>query len=213
MTTNTNRQAHKSVLASLRSVVPARQATFREALRVAEIQASKLLDVLGHESPEEVPLELITSLPRIRIVTDQALPNSGASYWNGQDWIIAINPDDSRVRQRLTIFHEYKHIVDHGFRHLLYTGSRAADADRQAEQVADYFAGCVLASRRMLKRAWGEGIQQPARLARLFGMSETAVRVRLQQIGLVDTRERCAPPATTSQFQRRQRPYDLGVPA
>lgn len=192
MTTN-NYQNHQSVLARLRSVVPKRAVSFKEAIRVAEIQASKLLDVLGHDEPDEVPLELITSLPRIRIVADQELPNSGASYWNGQEWIIAVNPDDSRVRQRLTAFHEYKHIVDHGYSHLLYTGSQSADANRQAEQVADYFAGCVLASRRMLKRAWGEGIQRPDRLARLFGISEVAVRVRLEQIGLTERRERCAP--------------------
>jgi Zn-dependent peptidase ImmA (M78 family) len=194
--------------------VPKRAVSFKEAIRVAEIQASKLLDVLGQDEPDEVPLELITSLPRIRIVADQELPNSGASYWNGQEWIIAVNPDDSRVRQRLTIFHEYKHIVDHGYSHLLYTGSRSADANRQAEQVADYFAGCVLASRRMLKRAWGEGVQRPDRLARLFGISEVAVRVRLDQVGLTDRGERCDP---TRRHEVRSfqsyRPYQTGATA
>jgi Zn-dependent peptidase ImmA (M78 family) len=213
MTTN-NYQNHQSVLARLRSVVPKRAVSFKEAIRVAEIQASKLLDVLGQDEPDEVPLELITSLPRIRIVADQELPNSGASYWNGQEWIIAVNPDDSRVRQRLTIFHEYKHIVDHGYSHLLYTGSRSADANRQAEQVADYFAGCVLASRRMLKRAWGEGVQRPDRLARLFGISEVAVRVRLDQVGLTDRGERCDP---TRRHEVRSfqsyRPYQTGATA
>lgn len=214
MTSTTHTINHHSVLASLRLVVPRRPVTFREAIRVAEIQASKLLAVLGQTEPDEVPLELITSLPRIRIVADHDLPHSGASYWNGQEWIIAIHPGDSRVRQRLTIFHEYKHIVDHGYRHLLHAGSRAADAERQAEQVADYFAGCVLASRRMLKRAWGEGIQRPAQLARLFGVSETAVRVRLEQIGLVEQRDRCAPLQNrrTRPFQQYRPTDSTGVP-
>lgn len=206
MTPISNPSTH-SVLATLRSVVPRRAVSFGDALRVAEIQASKLLAVLDQLEPDEVPLELVTSLPRIRIVRDDRLPESGTSFWNGQEWIIAVHPDDSRVRQRLTIFHEYKHIVDHGYQHLLYTGSHNADAARQAEQVADYFAGCVLASRRMLKRAWGEGIQQPARLAQLFGMSEVAVRVRLEQIGLTESRARCR--STYSDKLTTPRPFRL----
>jgi Zn-dependent peptidase ImmA (M78 family) len=175
----------RSVLADLRSVIPRRAVAQHEALRIAELQANKLLDTLGQNDPDEVPVELIASLPRIRIVLDRALPKSGSSYWNGQEWVIAVNPADSLMRQRFTIFHEYKHIVDHGFAQQLYRGRPTSTAATQAEQAADYFAGCVLASRRMLKRAWGEGIQRPAALAQLFGISELAVHVRLRQVGLL----------------------------
>jgi Zn-dependent peptidase ImmA (M78 family) len=50
----------------------------------------------------------------------------------------------------------------------LYAGSRSHSAARQAEQAADYFAGCVLMPRRSLKAAWGRGIQTPAALGNLF---------------------------------------------
>ncbi|WP_373864646.1 ImmA/IrrE family metallo-endopeptidase, partial [Nocardia vaccinii] len=36
------------------------------------------------------------------------------------------------------------------------------------------------------KRAWGQGIQKVTDLARLFGVSEIAIEVRLRQTGLRD---------------------------
>ena len=87
-----------SVLANLRSVVPTRPLNHDDAKRVAELQANKLLDVLGLTEPYgEVPIELIASLPRIRIVHDASLPKSGATYWDGQSWIIAVNPADAML--------------------------------------------------------------------------------------------------------------------
>ena len=72
--------------------------------------------------------------------------------------------------------------MDHPNRRRLYHGPRA---DQQAEQVADYFAGCLLVPRPLLKRAWGNGIQRQDELARAFNVSEQAIRVRLRQTGLV----------------------------
>lgn len=181
-----------SVLKDLRSVIPQRIIDGKEALRIAELQANKLLARLDDAEFGEVPLELVASLPRIRVVFDQVLPKSGASFWNGREWIIAVSAHDSHARQRFTVFHEYKHIIDHGSTHLLYSGTWRASASQQAEHAADYFAGCVLASRRSLKSAWGQRIQRPADLAQIFGMSQQAVRVRISQLGLLDERPRCA---------------------
>ena len=176
-----------SVLASLRTVIPDRASiTFAEALRIAELQANKLLErhqITGYP----VPAELITELPKIAIRYGSGLV-SGASYWDKYEqlWIIQLSRADSWQRRRFTVAHEYKHIIDHGRQNLLYRGTHRTAAAIQAEQAADYFAGCLLVPRRMLKRAWGRGIQRTAELARLFQVSEQAIGVRLRQCGLID---------------------------
>jgi Zn-dependent peptidase ImmA (M78 family) len=187
-----------SVLSSLRAVVPSRDSiTFAEALRIAELQANKLLESHGITG-YCVPSDLITELPKISIRYGGQLV-SGASYWDKQQqqWIIQLSRADSWQRRRFTLAHEYKHIIDHGRQFLLYRGTPRTTAALQAEHASDYFAGCLLVPRRMLKRAWGNGIQKTTELARLFQVSEQAIGVRLRQCGLVDERVRCLPTHTT----------------
>jgi Zn-dependent peptidase ImmA (M78 family) len=180
-----------SVLQVLRYLIPNRGGvTFEEALRVAELQASQLLQVLDID---EFPVlnETISELPRIRIEYSDDLPSFGLSFWNGRCWIIELSTRQSRARQRFTLFHEYKHIIDHGSAARLYPGDARHKATVQAELVADYFAGCVLVPRRALKSAWGHGVQKVHDLARLFDVSEQAIAVRLDQTGLRQPLEGC----------------------
>lgn len=191
---NTSTLTHQplSVLGSLRAVIPERaDITFGESLRIAELQANKLLE-RHHITDYPVPRDLITELPKLTVRYGSHLV-SGASYWDKHigSWIIQLSRADSWQRRRFTLAHEYKHIIDHGRQQLLYRGTRRTAAALQAEQAADYFAGCLLVPRRMLKRAWGNGIQRTAELARLFQVSEQAIGVRLRQCGLVEERIRC----------------------
>lgn len=186
-----------SVLGSLRAVIPRRgDITFAEALRIAELQANKLLE-RHHITDYPVPRELITELPKLTVRYSGRL-FSGASYWDEhqQSWVIHLPRSDSWRRQRFNLAHEYKHIIDHGRHRQLYRGTPNATAALQAERAADYFAGCLLVPRRMLKRAWGNGIQKTDELARLFQVSEQAIGVRLRQCGLVEDRVRHAPKET-----------------
>ncbi|BCT76449.1 hypothetical protein SCMU_22910 [Sinomonas cyclohexanicum] len=136
----------RSVLASLRALIPNRTVTSQsEALRIAEHQATRLLELHSiNDGP--VPTELILELPKIEIELVDA-PISGASFWNGNAWIIQINKHESHRRQRFTLAHEYKHIIDHNRADALYTGTRDTTPQQQAEQAADYFAGCLLVFR------------------------------------------------------------------
>jgi Zn-dependent peptidase ImmA (M78 family) len=203
ITTNGDSDSGRSVLVSLRRLVPERPLEFAEALRVAELQAVRLRE-LSDVAEDAMPEAVVSELPRISVVRRQ-LPTSGMSYWNGRCWIIALNSSEPEARQRFTLFHEYKHIIDHGRTDQLYTGTRSHTADEQAEQAADYFAGCVLMPKRLLKRAWGNGVQNTTRLAALFDVSPRAVEVRLAQIGLSDPVERCSPPRRSG--PRRPRRY------
>lgn len=171
-----------STLASLRAVIPHRQINYRESLQIAEIQARKLADFVA--DPNGIHEHHIKGLPRIAVHHDELQFASGMSHWTGQQWVITIKKDDPLFRQRFTLLHEFKHIVDHGSARLLYCGNGAHTADEQAERVADYFAGCALVGRRELKSAWGQGIQRAEDLAAHFGVSIQAIRVRLSQTGL-----------------------------
>lgn len=184
-----NLDERRSVLLNLRALIPQRRCRFEEALRIAELQATRLLEIMRVDTAP-VPSEVVSELPRIE-VRYRDLPTSGLSYWDGQTWIIALNQSEPWTRQRFTLLHEYKHIIDHGHVSSLYPGSRSRSREQQAEQAADYFAGCVLMPRRIMKRAWASGLQTPGRLARHFETSERAISVRLAQIGLVDDQPRC----------------------
>lgn len=209
-----------SILTSLRTLIPQRACSFAEALGIAERQAAKLNQLIAATSPSYHVAGLtehhLAQLPRIRIV-HEPLPVSGMSHWNGHAWIICLNADDAAVRQRFTLLHEFKHIIDHGRTHWLYThlaptrqatsrGKNAApgctsaasggtDSSVLAERAADYFAGCALVPRTALKQAWASGIQQPEHLADYFGVSEAAILVRLDQTGLSRSSDTDLPPA------------------
>ena len=197
----------RSVLASLRALIPIRQLEFGEGLVIAELQANRLLALFGI-SDGPVPSDVVTELPRIRLEY-RDLPTSGLSYWDGRarSWVICLNAAEPRTRQRFTLLHEYKHIIDHGTTDRLYTGSARQSAEQQAEQAADYFAGCALMPKRLVKRAWGQHVQRPTVLAAFFDVSPRAMDVRLTQLGLTEPRARCAPPSTGPAWHSRGTTY------
>jgi Zn-dependent peptidase ImmA (M78 family) len=182
-------QPETSVLAALRQLIPRRPLTLDEALRLAELQANRLLQLRnGLDIP--VPTTVVTELPRITVEHDPDLPAhaaSGCSDWDYRRhrWVISLNPTEPRRRRRFTVLHEYKHIVDHGSPGI--RPSRYPYQRPTAEIVADYFAGCVLIPKRQLAAAYYDGIQRPADLAQLFDVSKEAIQVRLAQIGLANT--------------------------
>lgn len=180
---------HLSVLALLRACVPPRDdITFDEALQIAERQATKLLELQGiTDGP--VPDSVITDIPHIRIINTARLGSSivadGASMWDvkSRRWVILLNRANTSQRQRSTLAHEFKHILDHPIDNL-YKATHRLRSSRQAEHAATYFAGCLLIPSQLLHRAWHNGIRHPAVLAKLFQASEHAIAVRLQQTGL-----------------------------
>ena len=179
-----------SVIASVRAVCPNRPLGLGEDLRVAELQANRLLGALEITRPS-VPETLIASLPRIQVERAAHLPGSGATRWLKGRWIIALNATDSVMRQRFSLVHEFKHVIDAPFGETLYPAIRDWKSRARREQIADYFAACVLMPRMWVKRAWREGVQDVDALARIFQVSQVAMRVRLQSIGLIETAPRC----------------------
>jgi Zn-dependent peptidase ImmA (M78 family) len=201
MTTNTYTRTEQSVLALLRGLVPKRPLSHQETLRIAELQANRLLQHFQIQTTA-VPSELIADLPRVRIDFELLLPVSGAAHWSGRYWVISLNAADHPSRQRFSLAHEFKHIVDHVGKDYLYADRPHMSAHEQAEKVADYFAGCLLMPKRVLKRLWGEGHQDSGQLADLLDVSTRAITVRLDQLGLTEPRSRCHQPVHATTMTR-----------
>ena len=185
----------QSVLAKLRALVPQRPLTPGEALRIAELQANHLLRHFRIDS-NAVPEEIVGELPRIRVVREDGLPVSGAAHWNGHYWLITVNADEPVFRQRFSVMHEFKHVLDHTTKDFLYNDRPHQTADEQAERVADYFAACVLMPKVAVTRHWCQGQQNIGLLAKTLRVSTAALRYRLDQLGLTEPeRRRCYPRA------------------
>ncbi|RIS61531.1 ImmA/IrrE family metallo-endopeptidase [Mycobacteroides abscessus] len=186
---------HLSVLALLRACVPPRDGiTYSDALQIAERQAAKLLELHGI-SDGPVPDSVITGIPHIRIINTTRLSRTavadGACTWDAKArrWVILLNRANTVQRQRSTLAHEFKHILDYPIDNL-YKAAHRLGRSPQAEHAATYFAGCLLIPREFLHRAWHDGIRHPAALATLFQASEHAITVRLRQTGLVKSAQR-----------------------
>ena len=188
----------RGVLAILRSLMPRRLLTTREAETVAELQANRLLELAGlPQAP--VPNELITELPRIAVRLDPDLPVSGCAQWVSGRWLISLNASEPWTRQRFSLAHELKHVIDHPAVNSIYAG------DQQAEHLADYFAACLLMPRRYVRSVWYDGMQSLAALSEHFGVSERAMAIRLQHLGLRNPapRHRALPDKPSAQKRRR----------
>lgn len=172
---------HTSVLTKLRAQSPKRGLLVREALGIAERQATQLLALSSIES-EPVPMEVLSYLPRVQLSTEEGLPSSGASFWDGDNWQLVANAGEHTHRQRFSLAHEYKHVIDHPLRDLLYPSHAVR------EQVADHFAACLLMPRRLVTRAWCSGEQDLDTLAELFAVSPAAMERRLLTLGHLQTR-------------------------
>lgn len=193
------------LLADLRSLSPQRRLTAVEAYGVAERQATRLLHRSGVTSGP-VPTEVITDLPFVRVATRRLLPASGATRWIKPRWVILLNGLESPTRQRFSLAHELKHVLDH--QHRQATGTLDTPTKHLAnERLCDYFAACLLMPRSWVKQAYGSGVQDVVALAERFEVSPQAMQVRLLQLGLVDRHGRCREiDNTISDIYLRSRP-------
>lgn len=189
--TESKRSYAPSAVASLRALMPPRPLSFAEACRVAELQAQRLLRLSGSTSAP-VPEEIITELPRIEVQRMANLIGSGATAWSRGQWRVRLNAAEPLTRQRFTLAHELKHILDAASEDVIYRDLPPGPArDRFIEAVCDHFAASLLMPRPWIKKLWGQGVQDLAALAWRFEVSQQAMLIRLQYVGLVDPLPRC----------------------
>jgi hypothetical protein len=192
---------NRGTLAALRALMPNRPLRHAEALRIAELQATRLLALAGITEPP-VSDRVITDVPKIQLKRMSPWPVSGCTDWAKGTWVVIVNGSEPRVRQRFTLAHEFKHIIDHRYIDVAYPSLPTFGHHQRAEAVCDYFAGSLLVPRAWLKKAWCSGIQQLPDLADHFGVSRAAIQTRLLQTGLIDRPERCPQPISGFRFYR-----------
>jgi Zn-dependent peptidase ImmA (M78 family) len=181
-----------SVITQLRDLVPIRPLTRLEALKIAELQAIRFRELVGALDPS-LPEEAISGLPRVQVERTWAPAMVDAvTQWSHGRWLVALNNAKPAVRQRFSLAHELKHILDDRFIRIIYNG--VADPRERhdwIELVCHHFAACLLMPRPLIKQHFYSGVQRTADLALLFDVSQEAMQRRLQDLQLVDPVARC----------------------
>ena len=143
-----------TTLTHLRNLTPKkRPVNPREARTIAETQAARFRQIHGLADDPHFPSQIIADQPRLRIRFSDGLDSSGLSGWNPKtkQWVIYINSDEAYARQRFTLAHEYKHIIDATTHQTNYVDFGGYSGHDQAEDACDYFAGCLLIPKHLLK--------------------------------------------------------------
>lgn len=186
-----NQRATNQPIAALRGLVPRRGLSPAEARHVAERQANLLL-TLGEVSSPSVPESLITEIAGVAVSRRVNWPTSGMTSLVGDTWAVLISANEAKVRQRFTIAHEFKHILDDPAIEWLYPTQGSSSPEDRAESVCDHFAGCLLMPKVWLREDWRSGRQDISKLAQRYNVSRQAMEVRLTNLGLLMPRPRCA---------------------
>lgn len=180
-----------SPIAQLRALVPDRPLHVAEGLRVAERQALGLLRLREVDGPA-VGDEVIEGLPRVQVERLCGIPVSGSTHWAAGRWVIVLNADEARVRQRFSLAHEFWHILDGLAGDERYPAWRGQSTEERREQLADFFAANLLMPKAWIKAAYYDhGLHDPRALATHFDVSLPAMRLRLTQLGITEPTARC----------------------
>jgi Zn-dependent peptidase ImmA (M78 family) len=179
------------LLDQLRAVAPNRRLSLTEAYILAERQATKFLR-LTDVTAAPIPTPVIAGLPFMQVAVRLSLGSSGATQWIKPRWVVLLNAAEPKVRQRFSLAHEFKHIIDHPHMTTMYGSAMDTTSRRRLERLCDYFAACLLMPRPWVKAAFTSGIQDITDLAEVFSVSSQAMQVRLQQLGLVERYQRCS---------------------
>lgn len=172
------------IVARLRALVPARSLTWGEARNLAERQATLLLR-LAHIAEPPVPQLVISSLPGVVVDHQPDWPTSGMAVQVSQQWRIVVSAAEPWQRQRFTVAHEFKHVLDDPVIERVHGTVPTCEQEERAERLCDYFAACLLMPRMWVKQDWCGGLQEPRVLAARYGVSYNAAVKRLRELGLI----------------------------
>ena len=101
-------------------------------------------------------------------------------------WRIVLKKSEPRQRQRFSLAHEFKHVLDDPVIEKTHAHLKPHRRGPRAEQLCNYFAACLLMPRPWVKHDYCGGMQDVRKLARRYYVSEEAMTTRLHELGLVD---------------------------
>jgi len=187
------------VLDRMRAVCPRRPLSWSEAERIAERQAGILRRELDNSSRTLLPTSALHGLAFLMVSYRDGFPLSGMAMKTDVGWVIVIKGDEPKVRQRFSLAHEIKHIIDDdvmtSMDRDLYPATALYSAEQRGERAADSFAAALLMPKVLIRRDWADRLQDIGLLARRYDVSRIAVEVRLRELGLLQPTPRCVAPA------------------
>ena len=181
---------NESVLGRVRMLVPDDNLSNKSHDINSEKQADLLRKLLDIKTPL-FPSDAIAKLPKVKIVVAEELPYSASARYENQNWIITLNGQEKPLRQRFSLAHEIKHIIDHPTKYELYLDFVGITHNNKAEHQADYFAANLLMPREHVLRLYKRGMCTPTELAKIFQVSPRAMHIRMHQLKLTTTWQRC----------------------
>jgi hypothetical protein len=171
------------VIAALRELQPARALSWSEQHSIAEWQATRLLELVHVDEPP-VPQFVISNLPGVEIDWQVDWPTDAMAFKTDTYWRIVIRASDAVQRQRFSLAHEFKHVLDDPLVEQAFLHLPESKRDQRAERLCNYFAACFLMPRAWVKRDWYGGLQNVKKLARRYFVSQEAMSTRLSELGL-----------------------------
>lgn len=177
------------ILWEVRQLVPNRSLRPAEDLKVAELQATRLLELLGIARPP-VSLADITIGLDIRVTIDPATSVlvPAEPEWDAAGWHITVAGMNSR-HMRAVVAHQLKHILDDQYGSQLYLPTRLLTTADRRDRAAAYFAGCLLMPRAWVEKSWQDASHMVGAIAKRFDAPEAMVRSRLMALGMVQASE------------------------
>jgi predicted transcriptional regulator len=176
------------LISQLRSLAPRRALTYGESVQVARLQAGRLA-----EATDKPDLNLIWLLKQravpVHFVASHKLGGESGLTTDHIDGTLRmfINQNEPPVRQRFSILHEFKHVLDFDNAAILHAKLGRGNTKVQTTQIeliANEFAGHVLMPTALVKRTWCK-LQDLDLVANMFNVSVEAMATRLERLGLI----------------------------
>jgi len=178
------------LISELRKLAPNRPLSYGESIQVARLQAAKLRKLLGIDVPEINLLWLIQQMVvPVRFVPSHELNEDSGLTTDliDRQLQIFINEAEPAIRQRFSMLHELKHVLDFPHAKTLHGRLGSGDATLKGnmiEWIANDFAAHVLMPTPLVKRVWHK-TQDVALCASFFNVSREAMTTRLTKLGLM----------------------------
>lgn len=178
-----------TLLGTLRNLAPKRPLTYGESMQVARLQAAHIRKRLPNKTDANL-IWLIeqTAVPVHFVPSHELNEDSGLTtdLINGRLEMF-INENEPAVRQRFSLLHEFKHVLDFQDASALHARLGVGDERLKGdmiEWIANEFAGQVLMPAPLVKRIWFKTQSLPL-AASLFNVSPEAMRTRLERLNLI----------------------------
>jgi IrrE N-terminal-like domain len=184
------KEAMNALLAELRAVTPNQPLSYGQSIYAARVQAAHYRRWAAANEPAINLIGLIKQrLIPVNLVPSYRLNGESGLTTNAVDGRLQVfvNHNEPDVRQRFSLLHEWKHVIDFDRADTLHArlghGNTRLRAD-MIEWVANEFAAHVLMPTGMVKRIWFT-TQDVSLCASLFHVSGEAMTTRLEKLGLI----------------------------